>query len=282
MSRSGADLPDSASRRSLIEAACGACVCVTCDDAGLSDLCGQLYRASPAVAHRGHSPAVTVETVAGGYSVAGDDTLPIACASRTDALVTLEHLVTGALLQACGHLTQIHASGAVVEGEAVIALGGSSAGKSSLALAWTLSGYPSLGDDVVLVDGDGMARPFPRHFKLDPELLRSYGLDPESTPFWNPTTQEAWFTPDGISGWAVPAPLGLVALCRRSAGAKLAISRLSRAAGVNALLHSLLDTGLDARSSFQRIVDALQRAAVVEVRFASSREAASAIAECLA
>ena len=192
--------------------------------------------------------------------------------------MTLEHVLTRALLESCGHLSQLHASGMVVDGRAVIALGGSDAGKSSLALAWTLSGYPSLGDDIVLLDGAGTARPFPRHFKLDPEVLRACGLDPEHTPFWNPKTREVWFTPEGISGWAAPAPLGLVALCRRSVGVQLSISRLSRVEGVNALLHSLLDTGLDARSSFQPIVDALQRAEVIEVRFESSQDAARAIA----
>ncbi len=274
--------PDSNPRRGLVCSVCGASICVTADDPEILDSYRELYCASELPLQRIQPPTIALNSTGERYSISRAGEPPVVCGSRSDAFVALEHMLTVALLQACGQLTQIHASGAVVEGKAVIALGGSSAGKSSLALAWTLSGYPSLGDDVVLLDGGGMARPFPRHFKLDPELLRSYGLDPESTPFWNPKTQEAWFTPDGMSGWAAPAAVGVVALCRRSAGAGLSIRRLCRAEGVNALLHSLLDTGLDARSSFQRIVDALQRAAVVEVRFASSREAASAIAECLA
>jgi hypothetical protein len=281
LSRSVGVTSDPGSRRGLIYSACGASVCLTAADPELLDRCSRLYDARELPLDQVQPPTITVAAAAGGYSIVRTGTAPVLCTSRTDALAVLEHALTDALLHACRGVTQLHAAGAVVGGKAVIALGGSGAGKSSLALAWTMSGYRSLGDDVVLLDGTGTARPFPRHFKLDPDVLRSCGVDPETTPFWDSATQEAWFTPAEASGWAEPAPIGLVALCRRSAGARQSIERLSALDGVNALLHSVMQTGLDAASSFQPIVDALERAEVVEVRFGSSAKAASAIAECI-
>jgi len=275
------DSPDPAARRGLIYSVCGASVCAVIDDKQLLDACCQLYGAQPLRSGPCKPAAVWLETAPCGYCVTLNGTQPVDCGSRTDAFVALEHAVTLALLESCRHLTHLHAAGAVVGGGAVIALGGSGAGKSSLALAWTLAGHPALGDDIVLLDGGGLVRPFPRHFKLDPEVLRCSGVDPECTPFWNPATREAWFTPAGASGWAGPTSIALVLLCRRSAGERFAIDRLSRLEGVNAMLHSVLDSGLDAAGSVQSIVDATTDAEVLEVRFASSREAAQAIAALL-
>jgi hypothetical protein len=229
----------------------------------------------------GDLPVIAVAADAGGFSIDAPGMPTAFCDSRTDALVVLEHALTNALLDTCRGLAHVHAAGAVIQGKAVVALGGSGAGKSSLALAWTLAGHPSLGDDVVLLDETGGARPFERYFKVAPDVLRLLGVNPEATPFWDPSTQEAWYTPEDGPGWASPSAIGLVAICSRSSGSPLSILPGSPAEGLNALVHSRMGTGLDAARSFPLLHRVVTDAEVLHVQFESASEAATAIEERL-
>jgi hypothetical protein len=166
----------------------------------------------------------------------------------------------------------------VIDGRAVLALGGSDAGKSSLALAWSVAGHPSLGDDIILLEEQGHAGSFPRVFKVAPEVLESLGLEPSETPFWSEATGEAWYTPDAGPGWAEAAPVGLIAVCRHRPGAGVSTETLDRADGLNCLLHSVMPSGLDTAASFPAIVEALADAEVLRVDFESAASAAAAIA----
>ena len=69
----------------------------------------------------------------------------------------------------------LHAAGTVVSSRALVALGSSGAGKSSLALAWSLAGYPLLGDDAVLLAADG------RVYLTERVDLTRVGLDMKAT-----------------------------------------------------------------------------------------------------
>jgi hypothetical protein len=223
-------------------------------------------------------PVVTVRTLPDGYRVTAPGRQDSLCDSRSDALVVLEHALTDALLDKCDDVVHIHASGAVIANKAILALGGSGAGKSSLALAWTLAGYPSLGDDVVLLDEAGRAGPFERYFKVAPAVLQLLGVNPDSTPFWDPSTQEAWYTPEDGPGWAQPASIRLLAICKRAKGSPFSLERASRMEGLNALVYSRMTTGLSATSAFPLMHRVAEDADVLRVRFESAPEAAAAIA----
>ena len=95
--------------------------------------------------------------------------------SAAELVGALEFGVAHFLLGALRDRTHLHAAGAVSATSrtpaAVLALGPSGSGKSSLALAWSRRGLPLLGDDVVLADATGAPAPFRRPLRVDAELL---------------------------------------------------------------------------------------------------------------
>ena len=196
------------------------------------------------------------------------------CETLADAVDQIEFRLAEMFLGAYGSHVQLHASGCVVEGRAVLAVGRSGAGKSSLATYWSVHGNPSLGDDVVLLGAQAEAEPFMRQFKVAPAILRRLGLDPTLTPFWQPDSDEAWFDPERCGGWASPTPVGLVALVDFTAGASLQVERVEPAHALNLLLHSCLPSAADGRQRFDRLVSLVERAPVVSVRFGDVEAAA--------
>ena len=89
------------------------------------------------------------------------------------------------LLQQRGFLI-LHASAVVLPDGAVAFLGDKGWGKSTMAAALQLRGYPLLTDDVLALKLDGDARPlalpaFPQ-LKLWPSAVKALGGDPESLP----------------------------------------------------------------------------------------------------
>jgi hypothetical protein len=69
----------------------------------------------------------------------------------------------------CGSVL-LPAASFCVGGEAVVVLGLSGSGKTSLSMHALALGYPVLGDDQVFVTPDGYCRPFPRRVRLYPDL----------------------------------------------------------------------------------------------------------------
>lgn len=200
------------------------------------------------------------------------------CATLTRLVATCEFALTRAFLAGCGEFAQLHASGAVVGAEAVLALGRAGAGKSSLALSWHRMGHPALGDDIVLLDGSGRAHPFRRLFELDAGTLEQLGVDPAETCLWEPGSDEAWYDPRGGAGWGEPAPVSLVAVAAYRPGAALTITPLSRSAALNALVHSQLAGTRDRRDHLEALVHVAQHTQALEVTFGSAAEAAAALA----
>jgi hypothetical protein len=227
-----------------------------------------------------HHVSVSLMPIPDGYAVTQPGERTVVCDSTSDAIAAYEFAVTNNLLRGCDHV-QIHSSGSVLNDRAVLALGASGAGKSSLALAWLAAGYPTLGDDVVHLAADGRALPFKRLFKVSPEMLQLVGIDPATTPFWNAECEEAWYDPDDAAGWADTAQVELVALCRRQVGARLSVRPVDRTAGLNALMHSLMETCRCAENSLDILVEVVKHARVVEVTFESALPAAAAITEYL-
>ena len=186
----------------------------------------------------------------------------------------IEFALTETFLMGAADRVQLHASGCVVDGQAVLAVGASGAGKSSLATCWSLDGLPALGDDVVLLDGEGHATPFKRQFTVDPDLLAGLGSDPATTPFWTPGAEEAWFDPEAAGGWADSSPVRVVAFIAFEEGKELSSTPVTPAAGLNTLLHGRLDSGASGTPAFECLANVTQGASFLNLRFGDA-EAAS-------
>jgi hypothetical protein len=199
----------------------------------------------------------------------------------------IEYGVTHFLLGAHRERTHLHAAGAVAASHtgaapAVLALGPSGSGKSSLALAWSMRGLPLLGDDVVLLGDEGRLSPFPRPVRVRAERLQEVGVVVAEPALLDAETREARYDPSRTAGWAAPgANAAVVARIHRVEGAAVRVEPLSAAAGLQLLIGSVLDSGASPLESLLRFADLLDGARVVDVRFGSAVEAARAIEELL-
>jgi len=266
-------------RRRLRHRACGSGITAEVGDPGLYHAVRRFFEAVDDEREDQHV-SVSLMPRPDGYAVTQSGQPAVVCCSAWDAIAAYEFAIAGNLLRFCDHV-QIHCSGAVFDDRAVLALGPSGAGKSSLAMAWLAAGNPTLGDDVVHLAADGRAIPFKRMFKVSPEILRLVGVDPATTPFWNAECEDAWYDPNDGVGWADTTQVSLVALCRRRAGASLSVRPIDRAAGLNALMHSLMETGRRPEHSFDILTAVVEQAYVVEVTFGSALSAATAITDYL-
>ncbi len=98
----------------------------------------------------------------------------------------------GALLRQRGALV-LHASAVKLEGGAIVFLGGSGWGKSTLAAALHARGHPLLADDVVALRADGarwlVSPSFPQ-LSLWPDAASVLGSPPDSLPRLHPSGQK--------------------------------------------------------------------------------------------
>lgn len=193
-----------------------------------------------------------------------------------DAYDALEYLVACALLRAVPQCVHLHAAGVATDRGAVLALGGSGAGKSSMALHWSMAGRPVFGDDIVLLCEDGVAHPFRRLFDVHGDRLDEYedAVGPELAAL---SDEEAWFDPAIQSGWAAPAPVVRVAVVRFELGASFSMKPMSRPDMLAALTASAMSTGLAASKAFDRLLVICHEAETLEVVFGNSRQAAEAL-----
>ncbi len=198
--------------------------------------------------------------------------------SIPDVLAGLEHAVVLHLLDGRRGETHLHAAAAVLEGRTVVATGSSGAGKSSLALAWSLAGYPILSDDMVLVDEEGRVSGFPRLVKVDRRQLREHGLSPSETVAPQRSNPEVWWDPSRSGGWVVDrvAP-ALVARVQFRPGAVTRVTPLAEVEALRILLDNVLAGGLQPEESVDRFLEIVRSARLVDVSFGSGREAASTL-----
>lgn len=223
----------------------------------------------------------------GAGVASGDRSLggpPRIAADLVEMLTISEGIVARGLLEAASHRVHLHAAGARVGDGAVLALGTRGAGKSSLALAWSVLGLPVLGDDVVFVDDDGRARPFRRLFKVDPGRLESHGIDPDSTPAWVEGSEEAWFDPRMAGGWSDgPVPVRAVVVLERGEGftGSARLTPLGAAEALNDLLASVVWTGRSGEASLDPLLRLLDGCKAYRLSFASSARAAREVIELM-
>jgi len=220
---------------------------------------------------------VTVRHEHGTWLVGDPRGGEVACADRAAARDTAEYFLTLRLLDALADHVHVHASGVALGAGAVLALGHSGAGKSSLALHWSVTGHPVYGDDVVLLGDDGRARAFMRAFRVDPARLDRYGG--RAIPLVPAVDDEAWFAPGAHGGWAVPAAPTLLADVRFEPGARLEMATGSRAEALALLVAATLQTGRVRDAAFDTLLRAVSGARLVHVVFGDAVEAAAALAE---
>lgn len=249
-------------------------------DSSLAETLGALYpdyRQDGAPHREVGRPAVRVAASPGGYVVEGPEGTTH-CPDTAHALGAYEHALTMSFLEALSETVQVHASGAVVDGKAVLALGPAGAGKTSVALALVTAGCATLGDDVVLLDRERRAVPFRRLFKVHVKTLETLGVEPAGTPFWDPAEPEAWYDPVLDAGWAEPAPVGLLLLPRFRQGAALQVQELGRARALDVLMHSALEgSGVGRSETFEIMADVAEEARAYRMTFGADVNVAEAV-----
>ena len=200
--------------------------------------------------------------------------------SVPDLLAAVEFAVVIDLLAGAKGTTHIHAAGTGTPHGAVLVTGPAGAGKSSIALAWALSGLPLLGDDVIQMDEEGLVAAFPRLLKVDPDRLEEGGVAVEGTPFWKPDSDEAWFDPVTAGGWIRgKSQVAVLARVEFGGAEDLQIREMDDGAGLRLLLDAVQTTGLQPEQSMDRFIQFLAGARVFDLRFVSSTEAARHLVE---
>ena len=218
--------------------------------------------------------SVTVTRKRGEHVIISPDAPPVSCRSRMDALVALEFALSRTLAASFSDHVHLHASGAVVDGRAVIALGRSGAGKSSLAASMLARGFRTLGDDTVFLNSRCFVEPFKRLMKLSTEVLEELGVAPESTIHWDREWPEAWLDPVDGPGWAEEAPVAVIVLAQHDPAASMSLEPVTSSDALNALLHSVMISGMPAGTGFDRLLHVAESAKTFWLRFRSSVEAA--------
>lgn len=206
---------------------------------------------------------------------AGDTPEPVD--ELSDALAAVENLVAVRLLGLNAQLTHLHAAGFVADSAAVVVLGQSGAGKSSLALEMSVRGLATLGDDVLFIAEDGVAAPFKRLFKVHPQRLTERSVPTSPSLDWLSDEEEAWFDPATAGGWATPTPISRVAHIRYERGASLTVRSLTKPETLSLLIASLFPLGLGPDDCFDRLLHVASAASGVDLVYGDAARAADAL-----
>ncbi len=205
--------------------------------------------------------------------LADPDTFP----TQEEALEALEYLVVLRLLHHADRITHLHGSGTTRDGEAVLALGDSGAGKTSLAFHWSLAGLPALADDLVFVESDGTVLPFKRLFNVDRRRFADAGVAPDPALALGNEDTFAWFDPGRHGGWAEPAPVRTVARISYAPDTPSKLEPMPTTETLTLLLASVMDGGFSPEVSLDRLARIAERARGVRLTFGDARDAAAAL-----
>ena len=268
-----------------------ACVAVRVADAATADAVAGLFRPL-LVEGRGSEPPVGVLEIGRtgrGWTLRQADAQPSRGNVRRftrfpSLLAALEFWALARLLVGCRDRLHLHGAGAAVSGGAVLALGTSGAGKSSLALAWSRAGHALLSDDILLVDEAGRVSGVPRLVKGARTLLRAHGVEEDDTVAPDPGASALWWDPAAHgAGWArawLP-PLAVARVHHRS-GPGTEVERIGPAEGLRVLLDGVMGEGLRPEEGLERLATIAERALFLDVRFGSAEDAARTLADLAA
>ncbi len=175
-------------------------------------------------------------------------------------LEDLEWRMTSAILRELGNFVQIHAAGLVRGEKALLLVGPSGSGKSSLALGLLNGGWKCLSDEVVLIDPkSGEAFSFPRSFHVSRNtlaLIREMGISAAEGEYFDSSGKKRLDPGLDQNGWvAGPAKPEWVVFLSYVPGRRCSLARVGHTEAVTRLISqsiNLIDhgqRGLDALTS---------------------------------
>lgn len=146
---------------------------VTCTDdrlqAHVDQMLSPLAVTDEAADGDGGTARFTVDTRGPGpFELGLDGDVLASSAHPAGPLAHLLHQVNLRAVESSGHLTLLHAAAACAPCGAVLFPAGMEAGKSTLAMALALRGWPYVTDEVVALRARGEIVPYPRAISLDP------------------------------------------------------------------------------------------------------------------
>jgi len=208
-----------------------------------------------------------------------------------DLLVYLQGPILGVVLRLRG-VTCLHASGAVVDGDAVAVVGMAGMGKSTSAAAFARLGLPVLTDDVLALRDEGdsfYVQPgLPRVLLWPPSVEALFGA-PDALPRIVSTWEKCYLdlTQPGYRFAEQPAPLGAIyVLSERLDGAEQ--TRIETLTGTEALINLVANTYandfLDPRmraDEFEALTRVLRHVPVRRVRAPNDRGAVTRVCESI-
>lgn len=227
------------------------------------------------------SKSVDLRVVSGptGFAAPGLD--GAAWPTVPEAVSACELALTRFLLSREREHTHLHAAAALTgKGEAVLALGPSGSGKSSVAYAWYRMGRPVFGDDVVALDPEARLHPFPRPLKVDVARMREAGESPRETVAWDGRAPDAWVDPTLGAGWAPGGvPVRLFAEIRFVAGAPLRATPVEGGERLRLLLDAMHQTGAPPSPSVDRLIRVAEGAEAIRLEHGDARALAGMLLE---
>jgi len=179
---------------------------------------------------------------------------------------------------------QLHASGAVFDGVAVVASAVMNSGKSTLVAGLVAAGAGYLTDEAVAVDLDDLvAQPYPKPIALDPG---SFPLFPELAPTvtgeqarWEPAK---WYVdPERVRSGCVapPSPIGLVVLPGYVPGSTTTATLVDPLHAVVQLAGNCFNLVELGRPGLSALVRLAQRVPVYHLRVADLASGVSTVAD---
>lgn len=259
----------------------GAGVGIDVGDEALVPVVEALFRPLLVPADSPRAPDLVLERGGAGFrimGVAGAEG-PVRFRSLSRALSVLEYQAILRLLDRWRHHALLHAGGVHPGRGAVLVVGPSGSGKSSLVLAASVAGVPVLSDDCVMVGRESRVRGLPRLLKVHRRQLRLHGLSEADTVAPDPRVPEVWWDPARTGGWATGwGEVCLVARIAREPGRRTPLARpLTRGEGTRVLMDNLLAGGRGEGESLDRLLGVARGADFVDLRFASAERGMEAL-----
>ncbi len=231
----------------------------------------------------GASVAHVIDVTAAGsrFEVRGPVGEPSARLEEWGATDELERRLASALLAGRAGSFHLHAAGLAGDAGAILILGVSGAGKSTIGFQWLLSGRPLLGDDLVTIDQRGRVCDFRRWVKVDATRVRRAGLRPEDTVLWRAGYDECWIDPRTLGGWGRTMPVAAIVRVRYDPAQRSSLEAVPASTGLSWLLDGDMGTGVPPRNAFPWLAEAAERAPSFNLVYEDAAEAVSGLRSLL-
>lgn len=229
---------------------------------------------------KGSTGGKTYSVYAGGRKVFGSD-------NRDHIPVYLEWAVTCSMLEKpLNHYYQIHSGGVVKDGRAMIFVGRSGMGKTTLSLALLIKGFKILGDDVNLINPDSMTVvPYPRNFIIKEgteNLLPGIaGFKNGTRDYFMEERGKIWYLDPSLAGdrWETQGVrLGKVFILERTNSKKTSIAPMGKVDSVMAFMKNVLNISRFGENGIRFLVDLLKDIPVYRLSANNLRNAAGMVA----